>query len=216
MPQVNVIRWRDGQGWIVLSGGGDRTAEDASDIEAQAMTRIGLGEPVAYLWAAGDIESADQHLEVLADLGAPTGYLVDVLTEDDATISRQIAEAGMVILGDGPNLEQLRMATVGAALEGMNQAFARGGVIVGIGAGAALLGSFLEGAAGLGWVEGAVIMPRHDDEGQAARLHSLLAAHPGAYGLGIGAGSALALGPNGEVEAWGRRQITVTLGHSSA
>jgi cyanophycinase-like exopeptidase len=215
MPQVNVIRWRDGQGWIVLSGG-DRTLEDTSDIEAQAMTRIGLGEPVAYLWAAGDIESADRHLEVLSDLGAPTGYLVDVLTEDDATISRQIAEAGMVILGDGPNLEQLRMATVGAALEGMNQSFARGGVIMGIGAGAALLGSFLEGAAGLGWVEGAVIIPRHDDADQAARLHSLLAAHPGAYGLGIGAGSALALGPNGEVEAWGRRQITVTLGHSIA
>jgi hypothetical protein len=213
VPQVNVIRWRDGAGWLVLSGGG----EHGTDIEAQALARIGPGEPIAYIWAAGDVESADTHLAALDDLGAPTGYLVDVLTEDDETIKRQLSDAGMIILGDGPHLEQLRSALAGAALEGLSAAFARGGVILGIGAGAAVLGSFLgitKDAPGLGWVEGAIIAPHYDRADVLARLRDLLQQHPAAYGLGIGPESALALGADGRIEAWGDRQITVTLGHS--
>lgn len=213
MPQVNVIRWRDGAGWLVLSGGG----EHGADVEAQALARIGPGEPIAYIWAAGDVESADNHLTVLDDLGAPTGYLVDVLTEDDETIKRQLSEAGMIILGDGPNPDRLRSALVGAALEGLSAAFAHGGVILGIGSGAAVLGSFLDSAKdapGLGWVSGAIIAPHYDQAEAPARLRDLLQQHPEAYGLGIGPESALALGADGRIEAWGERQITITLGRS--
>jgi cyanophycinase-like exopeptidase len=151
-------------------------------------------------------------LALLDEMGAPTGYLVDVVTEDDATIRAQLDEAGMIILGDGRAAETLRAALPGAALEGMSAAYARGAVILGIGAGAAALGSFVEGAQGLGWIENAIIMPNYEQPERAAALHALLSAHPSAYGIGIGSRSALALGAQGQVEVWGERQVTVLLG----
>lgn len=39
------------------------------DIEAQALTRIAYGEPIAYIWAAGDADTADQHLALLDEMG---------------------------------------------------------------------------------------------------------------------------------------------------
>ncbi|MCC7448903.1 MAG: hypothetical protein IT324_15910 [Anaerolineae bacterium] len=208
MPRANVLRWRDGAGWLVLSGGG----AVAGDVEAQALALVSPGEPLAYIWAAGDVESADQHLDALLDLGAPTGYLVDVLTEDDDTIRNQISNAGLIIIGDGPNAKQLRSGLLGAAVEGMVTAFDRGAVILGIGQGAAILGSFMTDQAGIGWVEGAAIAPHYNRDEVAKQLHDLLLNHPEAYGLGIATGSALALGPKSEVEAWGERQVTVKLG----
>ncbi len=215
MPQVNVLRWRDGRGWLVLDGGGAQLGDQEGvdlDIEAQALARIAYGEPIAYIWAASDADTADRHLARLDEMGAPTGYLVDVITEDDATIRAQLDEAGMIILGDGHAAEALRAALPGAALEGMQAAYARGAVILGMGAGAAALGSYVAGATGLGWLENAIIMPNYDDPSQAALLHSLLEEHPTAYGVGISSRSALALGAEGQVEAWGERRITIALG----
>ncbi len=217
MPQVNVLRWRDGRGWIVLAGSGAPLGDQDDvdlDIEAQALTRIAYGEPIAYIWAAGDADTADQHLALLDEMGAPTGYLVDIVTEDDESIRAQLNEAGMIILGDGQAPETLRAALLGAALEGMQAAYARGAVIMGIGAGAAALGSFLEGADGVGWIENAVIVPNYDSNGRAAALHRLLEAHPSAYGIGIGSRSALALGGDGQIELWGERKVTILLGNA--
>jgi cyanophycinase-like exopeptidase len=211
MPQANVIRWRDGAGWLVLSGG---DTSDTGDIEADALAYVHAGDPVAYVWAAGDVETADKHLTALEDLGAPTGYLVDVLTEDDDTIRRELAHAGLVLVGDGPNAKGLRAGLLGAALDGITAAFERGAVVLGIGQGAAILGSFMTGQAGIGWVEGAIIVPHYDQDDAPAHLRELLQQHPQAYGLGIARGSALALGPSGEVEAWGAGKVTVTLGRN--
>jgi hypothetical protein len=36
--------------------------------------------------------------------------------------------------------------------------------------------------------------------------------YPDAIAIGIGPGSALVLGPNGEVETWGKQQVTISLG----
>ncbi len=216
MPQANVIRWRDGAGWLVLSGGGDFESAEVGEIEAEALARVPAGDPVAYIWAATDVETADKHLTALEDLGAPTGFLVDVLTEDDATLREQLAVVGMVIIEDGPNVTELRSGLLGAALEGINAAYERGAVILGVGQGAAILGSVLDNQQGLEWVEGAVIVPHYDGEDESARMRELLTAHPQSYGLGIGTGSALALGPNGEVLAWGKQQVTVALNSSAA
>ena len=217
MPQANMIRWREGAGWLVLSGGGDFQSAETGEIEAEALARVAAGDPMAYIWAAGDVESADKHLEALHDLGAPTGYLVDVLTEDDDSLRNQLASAGLIVLGDGPNVKALRSGVLGAALEAIGSAYERGAVILGVGQGAAVLGSIMPDQPGVGWIEGAAIMPGYEDDKAVAQLRDLLAKSPGAYGLGIARGSALALGPGdagsqGEIEAWGKRQITVTLG----
>ncbi|MEP7289037.1 MAG: Type 1 glutamine amidotransferase-like domain-containing protein [Chloroflexota bacterium] len=214
MPQANVIHWREGHGWLVLSGGGDFHSADVGEIEAEALARVRSGDPVAYVWAAGDIETADSHLAALDDLGAPTGYLVDILTEDDDTLREQLSVAGLIVLGDGPNVGTLRSALPGGALDGITHAFEDGAVILGVGQSAAILGSILTGQDGLGWVEDAIIVPSYEENNQIEQLHDLLAKHPNAYGLGIATGSALALGPDGKIEAWGKGQVTVTLGHN--
>ncbi len=212
MPRANVIRWREGAGWLVLSGGADSNSAEASEVEAEALARASAGEPLAYIWAAGNVEDADEHLIALEDLGAPTGYLVDVQTEDDDTIRRQLTEAGMIIIGDGADAKQLRSSLLGAALEGISAAYERGAVVLGIGQGAAVLGAFIDDKEGLNWIERAIIQPHYEQEASPAALRAQLAKHPDAYGLGVGTGSALALGPNGELAAWGKRQVTVALG----
>ncbi len=214
MPQANVIRWRDGAGWLVLSGGAESADGETADIEADALVRVKAGQPIAYVWAAGDVEAADKHLDALEELGAPTGYLVDVLTEDDDTLRKQLEIAGLVVLGDGPNVRELRSGLLGAAIEGIGAAFESGGVILGIGQGAAVLGAILGETTGLNWIESAIVVPKYDQEAEQSRLRELLKKHPDAYGLGIASGSALALGPNGEVEAWGSRKVTVALGRN--
>jgi cyanophycinase-like exopeptidase len=212
MPQANVIRWRNGAGWIVLSGGEDPSNAEATEIEAEALARVAPGEPMAYIWAAGNVEDADERLSALEELGAPTGYLVDVQTEDDETIRKQLSEAGMIVIGDGPDPVALRSAMLGAALDGMISAYEQGAVILGIGSGAAVLGNFLGEKEGLNWIEKAVIQPHYERENGASTMHAQLAKHPDAYGIGLGSGSALALGPKGEIAAWGKKQITVAFG----
>jgi hypothetical protein len=214
MPRTNVIRWRDGAGWIVLSGGGDFATGETGDLEVEVLARMQAGDHIAYVWAGGDVETADQHLASLEDLGAPTGYLVDVLTEDDDTIRSQLSSAGLIIVGDGSDITNMRSGVLGAALDGISKAFEDGAIVMGIGRGAALFGSVVDGQQGVDWVQGAIIAPYYNQEGVPEKLTDLLLKQPEAYGLGITAGSGLALGPNGQIEALGDRQVTVKLGHS--
>jgi hypothetical protein len=49
-------------------------------------------------------------------------------------------------------------------------------------------------------------------ESAAVVAKPLLAEQSTSLAVAIGFGSALALGPDGQVETWGRRQVTVALG----
>jgi hypothetical protein len=212
MPRANVIRWLDGAGWIILSGSGDIDSAETGHIEAGALAKVQAGDPVAYIWAAGDIERADKHLEALYDLGAPTGYLVDILAEDDDTLRAELKDAGLIVLGDGTNGKALRDALPGSALDAMLEAYEQGAVILGIGQGASVLGGTIIG--GLNWIEGAIITTEYDLDDAAARMRAQLDQHPDAYGIGIANGSALALGPDGEIETWGNGKVTIALGRN--
>lgn len=214
VPRNNVLRWRDGAGWIVLSGGGEVDSASTGDIEAEALARVHAGDPIAYIWAGSDIERADEHLVALDELGGPTGYLVDALTEDDDTLRNQLKIAGMIVLGDASDPATLYSALIGAALEGISEAHSEGAVVLGSGYGGTVLGSVVGTGKGLNWVEQAIIVPYYDRPNSAQQLRSLLTQHPTHFGLGLAAGSALALGPNGEVETWGNQQITVILGNA--
>ncbi len=214
MPTANIFTWKDGRGWLILSGGG----VEGSDPEAQALAKIPAGDPVAYIFAASDIEAGDQHLAALEDAGAPVGYLLDVTTEDDATIRAQLTEAGMILLGDGPNVAALRGGLVGAAAEAMQSAFDEGAVVFGIGAGAAVLGAYFvtvqgDVRPGFGWLANAIILPMGETFPlEGAKIQKLLTEHPECFVIALGDESALAFGPDGQVESWGERRLGVTLG----
>jgi hypothetical protein len=211
MPQVNIFRWQAGNGWLVLSGGGAHDSSDVLDIEAHTLRRTVSQGPLAYIWAAGDIETADRHMDSLRELGARTGYLVDVLAEADDTLSRRLREAGMIILGDGPRVDTLRDALDGVVLDSMAEAFQRGATVYAAGSSTMAFGEHMPDGAGTNWLQGSIIVPGYTAEA-ADQLHERVQAHPRSYGLGLGAGAALALGPRGEVEVWGNESITVALG----
>ncbi len=215
MPQQNIFRWRNGRGWIVLSGGGSTELDAVSHIAARVLGRTVSQGPLAYIWAAGDIEAADRDMDALRDLGARTGYLVDILTEDDTSLRTQLQQAGVIILGDGPDTLRLRHALPGVVLESIESAFERGATIYGIGQSATILGAYgIESAQivqGLEWLTQAVIMAHYTPE-QADLLREWIHESNATYGLGLGQGAALAFGPRGDVEVWGNQAITVTLG----
>lgn len=215
MPQSSIFRWQAGIGWLVISGGGPLESEDNESIEAAMLGHTVSQGPLAYIWAASDLESADRHMDLLRDLGARTGYLTDILTEEDDALFSQLNEAGVIILGDGPRQEVLRDALVGAALRGIQEALNLGATLYAVGASAALIGAHVPDGEtlvpGFSWLADSVIVPGYTPE-QAERLHGCVQQIPNGYGLGLAEGAALALGPLGEVEIWGNHAITVSLG----
>lgn len=215
MPQVNIFQWLAGNGWLVLSGGGPLESDDVLSIEAAMLGHtVSLG-PIAYIWAASDVEAADRHMDVLRDLGARTGYLVDVLTEEDDLLFRQLAEAGVIIIGDGPEREKLRQGLMGTAIRGIEDAYRRGATVYAVGQSAALMGAYLvqDGsvASGFNWLAHSLIVPGYRPE-QSERLRDCLQQASKGYGLGLGVGAAMAFGPRAEVEVWGNTTVTVALG----
>lgn len=216
MPQSSIFNWRDGVGWLVLSGGGNFKDNETLDIDTAVLSRTVSHNPLAYIWAAGDVDTADLYLEYLDELGGRTGYLVDIAAESDDSIYDQLKEAGIIVIGDGTNLQQLHNNLHGSVLQAITEAYESGATIYGQGNGAAFLASWmnLSGTGlqpGLGWLTNSIVVPYYTPERQPqvkAWLHDVL---PTAYALGLGKSAALALGADGQVEIWGSKDVTILL-----
>lgn len=207
MPQQSVFRWRDGRGWLVLANG------PSSEIRGMALTRSAADGAVACVAIEG-VAAADALLEDLEDLGAPSGFIVDLQSEDDDTIRDQLANAGLVVVTAGVGPNDVRSALMGAAIEGIGTAYAQGAVVLLEGGAACAVGDHLydSAAQGLGWFAHALLMPDARIEGVEAAARELLASAPDAYALMIGAESAAVFGGDGQVEMWGERRVTLLLG----
>jgi hypothetical protein len=211
MPAQNVFSWPEGRGWLILSGGVD--ADD--EVRAQALGRAVADGGVAYVVLSSSAETAERVLEDMEELGAPSGYLVDVNAEDDRTLHDKLADAGMIVIESGASAVDVRSALRGAAIEGIQAAYENGAVVLAEGLSAMAFGAWvvrgdggLEG--GLEWLDGSLVAPGVTQTADWAR--GMLEAQPSAFAVGIGLGSALALGPDGQVETWGKREITIALG----
>lgn len=209
MPAQSVLQWRDGRGWLVLAGG--ESAATRAKVLARAITDGGL----AVIWAASNIDAGDHLLDDLEDLGAPSGFLVDVLSEPDDSLRTHLAEAGIVVIGDGDDVSQLRSGVLGAAIEGIQTAYNNGAVILVEGQSIALMGAWITPRTGLltdglNWVANGLLLPT--THVTVERIKELLLQYPSSIAITISPESALALGPDGEVEVWGDREITITLG----
>ncbi len=204
MPKQSVFRWLDGRGWLVFSGGAD------DDVRALALGRAAADGGVACVALSGD---PDALLDDIADLGAPSGYVVDVFGEDDESLNDKLAQSGMVILVGGASAAEVRGALRGAALDGIQAAYQNGAVILLEGVDAMAFGAWLVDdavAGGLGWLEGAAVFTGVSNAGAPAK--PVFEQQPDAIAVAILPGSALALGPDGQIEAWGEREVTIALG----
>lgn len=214
MARNNVLQWRDGRGWLILSGG----HLPESDIRAKAIGHIDADGGVAYISFGGNAD-AEILLSDMQDLGAPPGYLVDVLSEDDDTIRAKLGEASLIVVSSSSNIADTRSSLMGAAVEGMQTAFENGAVILLEGNSAAVFGAWMllesgEIRQGIGWLSQMFVLPGVTAVAQSEAGKAALAEEASALALGIGQGSALALGPDGEVEPWGEQQVTIALGRS--
>jgi len=63
-------------------------------------------------------------------------------------------------------------------------------------------------------LENGVLLPGITAVSESEIGKTVLNRQPSAIALGIGIGSALALGPDGEVETWGGKQVTIALGRN--
>ena len=211
MPSHTVFQWLDGRGWLVLSGGADAGGE----LRATALARSSADGGVACVALSNDPGAGDRLLDDVEDLGAPSGYVVDVAAEDDQTVQAKLVEAGVIVILTDGTAESVRSALKGAAIEGIQIAYQNGAVVLAEGACAMAFGGYLvtsEGDVdpGLGWLTDALVL--HGMESAAEQAKDLLAVQPNGIAVGIGVGSALALGPDGQVETWGKGQVTVALG----
>lgn len=211
MPTQAVFQWLDGRGWLVFSGGADWEGE----IRGTALARSSADGGVACIALSSDPTAADLLLDDVTDLGSPSAYIVDVAAEEDAAVRSKLAEAGIIVITTDETADSVRSALTGAAMSGIQTAYENGAVVLIEGECAMAFGAFIVTqeetiAAGLGWLERALVIPTSASAAESAK--PLLGVEPDSVAVAIGVGSALALGPDGEVETWGKRQVTVALG----
>jgi hypothetical protein len=213
----SIFQWPDGAGWLVLSGGGNFRKGESEGVDTRMILRGAADGALAYVWAASDLDTAEHYLTYIADLGGRSGYPVDIVSEDDASLNSQLGEAGLIVVGDGNQGMRLYNALHGPAIQAILAAYLNGALIMGVGVGAEVFGSwFLRGGddprPGFGWLSNALLQvsPAHPTTHKPRR--ELFQREPLAYSVELGQDSALALGPEGQVELWGKRQIAVSLG----
>ncbi len=212
MPTQNIFQWRDGRGWLVFSGG----TEPTGAVRATAIERTSADGGLAVLVAGGDPTAADDALTDMQELGAPAGYLVDVLTEDDDTIRERVGDAGIVLVSSATPPRELRSNILGAAADGLATAYERGAVLLLEGQAAALFGAYIldDGTVtdGLAWLEHIAVLPGMTSAAESPAAQAINTQQPAAVAVGVAVGAALALGGDGTVETWGSGQITIALG----
>lgn len=227
LTRAGPLQWRAGAGWMVLAGGGSWRDEETGEVDAAALGWCDLDRPMAVLPTAGSsTNDAEALLDYYADLGGPNGYVVPIFDAAGAQLTencRLLEDAGLIYVSDGPQTVTLvRAMRESPALSAIARAFERGAVIVGMGAGAAALGTGVldpepgaERAArtepGLAWLKNVVVGPHFEGTEAAHRLRQLLSLNPDCLGLGIPDKVGLGLGPSGEVENLGPSQVTVVV-----
>lgn len=211
MPQASVFRWIDGNGLVVLAPG----TSGNSDIRAQVIGRAPAGGALVCAMVNGLGVGSDALLDDFEQLGAPTGYMVDLVTEDDETIEAALRDASIVVIESGKDVPSARSALLGAALRGIRAAYEQGAVVLAEGNSALLFGQWMltqEGGVldGLGWLSDAIIVGEHGELSE--QMKTLLADHPHGYAVSITGNTALSLGPGAQVSVWGEQRVAITLG----
>jgi hypothetical protein len=206
-----LLEWISGGGWLVFAA--QNSADSA--IRAQALARMEADGGVAYISLADD--GGDALLDDMEDLGAPTGYMIDIEIEDSTTIRQQLKDISMIVLESGTSLDALARALRGPVVDALREAYERGALILVEGLAVNLFGRWSVSDSGrifegLDWLKNVFIEPNVTSLEESRAVQMVLQAHPQAIALEIGAGSALALGVGGQVEVWGAGQVTVALG----
>jgi hypothetical protein len=206
------LQYLSGKGWLIFSGGNTV----GSEIRAQAIARAKTYGITAYISKADD--EGDSLLDDMVDLGARTGYFIDLEYDDPEEMLEQLKTASLIAIEIGSSLNELYHALSGAALEGIKQAYERGGVVLIEGLAVNLFGRWFvsdEGEIldGFNWVLNAFIEPESTGIEDSRAVQTVLQQFEDAIAINIASGSALVVGGEGQVEIWGEdKNVTISLG----
>lgn len=225
MPRQGPLRWLDGEGWLVLLGGGDWRQGETDQVDAQLLSVANLDRPMLVLTAEGSRTAAEETLEHFTTLGGPGGeaYSLEAVTRDTFETPGFITllmEAGILYIGGENPLPLVNNLVNTEAFRQIVESFStlQGLTIMGAGAGAAALGHWAftqqppyQQALGLGFVMNAVVVPHFTRTEDSPILKALPQIGDNLLGLGIPDRTALALGPEGQIEMWGEGQVTAVV-----
>lgn len=230
MPRQGPLQWVDGEGWLILVGGGDWRRGETDAIDAQLLSLANLDRPMVVLLAEGRRSDAEDLLEHYTLLGGPGGeaFSLAAITRDQlqtASFATLLQEAGVLVLSGENPLPLVNNLYNTAALRHIVEGYStyQALSLVGLGAGAAALGRWVFGpqpphpqAMGLGFLMNAVIVPHFTTTENSPVLRALPQIGENLLGLGIPEQTALALGPQGQFEMWGEGQVTAVVSAASA
>lgn len=205
------LRRVPGTGWLALLGGGEFSFGDTVEADRAWMAKVPPG-PVGFLpTASGSTEYGDYLASYLEEGFERKLDVVPIYRQRDARRGKnleRIAACAAVYVGGGVTDHLLEALVDEPAGEALGRKLADGGVVVGIAAAAQVFGvaarSLLtrDVVPGLSWLPGGVVEPNFDP-GHDRRLRELLAFPGASWGVGIPAGAALLLGPDGQTEVHG-------------
>jgi hypothetical protein len=206
-----VLNWEQGAGWLVFSGG--NTA--LGTIRAQALSRAFIDGHVVYISLASD--GGDALLDDMEDLGAPTGYMVDIQHEDDETIYEQIHKASVIVIEVDTSLDALYEVIQGMPLRAIKVAYERGAVVLVEGLAINVFGKWVisdtgQILSGVNWIHDVFLEPDSEGAVESRAVQTIMSNYPEAIAVNIGVGSAIAFGSQRQVEIWGERKVTLSLG----
>lgn len=204
------LKWLPSNGWIVLSG----YADALSEIRAQALSRYNGSGDIAYISLAEDL--GDELMDDMAELGASSGYLVDLEEQDNNEIYERLSAAAMIVVDAAGQSERLLRLLRRTAIHALKEALNRGSLLFFEGAAAAIAGEYILTSdsrieSGLNLVQNTLLATDVSSIAGDAALRCARAELPDATFLGLTTGSALALGPDGQIETWGERQVAISL-----
>jgi len=209
------IEWRPGKGWLVLIGGTSDQWRTTEAIDRAAIALMPANTPIAFVPAAAcPPDYGESFLATYRRLGATAGHVVSIhdrASAQDAANAKLLRDAGLIYFGGGETPELLASMTGTPAVDAIAAAYEQGAVIAGMSAGAIALSAWgvSMGAGvlqGWAWLRRVVVSVHYGAEREAG-LNAALRDHPDMLGLGLPEDVALALGPNGELEAWGDEEI---------
>lgn len=200
-----------GDGWLVLIGGGEFTFGETLEADQGWVEKLPPGALGFLPVASGSTEYCDHFATYMAEDLEREVKVVPIYRRRDARRAKNIerieAVSG-VYLGGGVTdfiLEAMR-ETPGE--EALRRKLADGGAVIAIAAAAQALGLaarslMTRGSVdGLGWLPNGVVEPNFDPAFDR-RLRELMDWPGVEWGIGLPAGSAVLLGPEGEVETIG-------------
>lgn len=207
---VNPIQRSPGTGWLVLIGGGEFSFGETEDADRTWLEKAPPG-PIGFIPAAAGSNDYPRHFaDYLKDFEREVEIIPIYRSRDGrrGRNSERIRDVAAVYIGGGVTDHLLEAIEDTPAAEALARKIAEGGVVVAIAAAAQCAGRFARSIfkgdliPGFGWLPDGVVEPNFDP-GHDRRLRKMLAGTGVSWGLGLPAGSAVLLGPDGVVELVG-------------